>query len=78
MHIIAQSHYYYMLIDIASVDIAHMLIAGILALWQANLSPAARDLIQRLLCDADERLGSHSGATEIKVSSDISVIASIC
>ena len=41
-------------------------------LLQATLSPAARDLIQRLLCDADERLGSHSGATEIKVPSCLS------
>ena len=33
---------------------------------EAGLSPAARDLILRLLCDVDDRLGTH-GAQEIKV-----------
>ena len=32
----------------------------------AKLPPAARDLIERLLCDVDDRLGTH-GAEEIKV-----------
>ena len=32
----------------------------------AKLPPAARDLIERLLCDVDDRLGTH-GAAEIKV-----------
>ncbi|GAB4822162.1 hypothetical protein N2152v2_009208 [Parachlorella kessleri] len=32
---------------------------------EAGLSPAARDLILRLLCDVDDRLGTH-GAQEIK------------
>ncbi len=31
----------------------------------ANLSPAATDLIKRLVCDAERRLGSH-GAREIQ------------
>jgi serine/threonine kinase 38 len=31
----------------------------------ANLSPAATDLIKRLICEAPQRLGSK-GATEIK------------
>ncbi len=31
----------------------------------AKLPPAARDLIERLLCDVDDRLGTH-GADEIK------------
>eukprot|EP00884_Botryococcus_braunii_P006452 jgi/Botrbrau1/15808/Bobra.4_1s0157.2 len=30
------------------------------------LPPGSRELIQRLLCDVEERLGSHGGATEIK------------
>ena len=34
----------------------------------AKLPPAARDLIERLLCDVDDRLGTH-GADEIKVRS---------
>jgi serine/threonine kinase 38 len=34
----------------------------------AKLPPTARDLIQRLLCDVDDRLGTH-GADEIKVHS---------
>ncbi|KAK9804966.1 hypothetical protein WJX73_005308 [Symbiochloris irregularis] len=33
---------------------------------EAQLTPAARDLIQRLLCDADSRLGTRQGAAEIK------------
>lgn len=33
---------------------------------EAQLSPPAKDLIQRLLCDVDTRLGSHAGAAEIK------------
>lgn len=32
---------------------------------EASLSPAAKDLIMRLLCDVDRRLGGH-GAAEIK------------
>ncbi|OUS47711.1 kinase-like domain-containing protein [Ostreococcus tauri] len=30
------------------------------------ISPEARDLIERLLCDADQRLGTHGGVEEIK------------
>jgi len=33
---------------------------------QVRLPPAARDLIERLLCDVDDRLGSAGGAAEIK------------
>lgn len=33
----------------------------------ARLPPAALDLMRRLLCDVEERLGSHGGAQEIKV-----------
>ncbi|EFN54238.1 hypothetical protein CHLNCDRAFT_135759 [Chlorella variabilis] len=33
---------------------------------EAALTPAARDLISRLLCDVEERLGSHGGAAEIR------------
>ena len=33
----------------------------------AKLPPAALDLMQRLLCDVEDRLGSHGGAEEIKV-----------
>ncbi len=32
----------------------------------ARLSPEAKDLVQRLLCDVGERLGTHGGASEIK------------
>ena len=32
-----------------------------------RLPPAARDLIERLLCDVDDRLGTAGGAAEIKV-----------
>ena len=34
---------------------------------QARVSPVAKDLIARLLCDAEHRIGSHGGAAEIKV-----------
>ena len=34
---------------------------------QAKVSPVAKDLISRLLCDADHRIGSQGGAPEIKV-----------
>lgn len=37
------------------------------ALLQAKVSPVAKDLISRLLCDAEHRIGSHGGAAEIKV-----------
>ena len=33
---------------------------------EANLSPAATDLLKRLMCDADHRLGSNGGVEEIK------------
>ena len=33
---------------------------------EAALTPAARDFIARLLCDVDNRLGSHGGAAQIK------------
>lgn len=33
---------------------------------EANLSPAATDILKRLMCDADNRLGSHGGVDEIK------------
>ena len=33
---------------------------------EANLSPAATDILKRLMCDADHRLGSVSGVDEIK------------
>ena len=33
---------------------------------QVRLPPAARDLIERLLCDVDDRLGTAGGAAEIK------------
>lgn len=36
----------------------------------AQLTPEAKDLICRLLCDVDHRLGTH-GANEIKVSYSI-------
>ena len=32
-----------------------------------RLPPAARNLIERLLCDVDDRLGTAGGAAEIKV-----------
>ena len=31
------------------------------------MAPVAKDLISRLLCDAEHRIGSHGGAAEIKV-----------
>lgn len=34
---------------------------------QHNLDPTLKDLIESLLCDVEERLGSHGGAEEIKV-----------
>ena len=34
---------------------------------QVKLPAAAKDLIQRLMCDVDDRLGTHGGAAEIKV-----------
>ncbi|GIL95506.1 hypothetical protein Vretimale_1513 [Volvox reticuliferus] len=34
---------------------------------EARLSPAARDLICRLMCDVDDRIGSRGGVEEIKV-----------
>lgn len=36
-----------------------------------QVPPAARELIQRLLCGVDERLGSHGGASEIKVTASL-------
>jgi hypothetical protein len=33
---------------------------------EARLSPAARDLITRLMCDVDERLGTAGGVADIK------------
>ena len=33
---------------------------------EAALTPAARDLILRLLCDVEERLGSAGGAAEVR------------
>lgn len=33
---------------------------------QVRLPPAAKDLIQRLLCDVDDRLGTAGGAAEVK------------
>lgn len=33
---------------------------------EANLSPAAVDILKRLMCDAEHRLGSNSGVEEIK------------
>ena len=32
----------------------------------SKLSPESKDLVQRLLCDVGERLGTHGGAAEIK------------
>jgi len=49
----------------------------------AKLPPAARDLIERLLCDVDDRLGTH-GAVEIKARrqdaacSDVSAPHRVC
>lgn len=34
---------------------------------EVPVPPLARDLICRLLCDVEQRLGSHGGAAEIKV-----------
>ena len=34
---------------------------------QVLVPPLAQDLIQRLLCDVDDRLGTHGGAAEIMV-----------
>jgi hypothetical protein len=34
---------------------------------QVPVDRMARELIERLLCDVEERLGSHGGAAEIKV-----------
>ena len=34
---------------------------------QHNIHPVVKSLIESLLCDVDERLGSHGGAEEIKV-----------
>ncbi|KAL4418874.1 hypothetical protein ABPG77_002630 [Micractinium sp. CCAP 211/92] len=33
---------------------------------EAALSPAARDFISRLLCDVEDRLGSHGGAAQLR------------
>ena len=41
---------------------------------QHNLDPTLKDLIESLLCDVEERLGSHGGAEEIKVSSQCTFI----
>lgn len=35
----------------------------------------ARDLICRLLCDVETRLGSHGGAPEIKVNTCLALVA---
>jgi hypothetical protein len=35
---------------------------------EVAVPPLARDLICRLLCDVEQRLGSHGGAAEIRVS----------
>ena len=42
-------------------------ITGVRLSAQVRLPPAARDLIERLLCDVDDRLGTAGGAAEIKV-----------
>ncbi len=34
---------------------------------QVSLPPDARNLIERLLCNVEDRLGSHGGAQEVKV-----------
>jgi hypothetical protein len=34
---------------------------------EVAVPPMARDLIIRLLCDVEQRLGSHGGAAELKV-----------
>ena len=34
---------------------------------QIKLPPVAKDFIQKLLCNVDDRLGSHGGASEVKV-----------
>ena len=34
---------------------------------EVAVPPLARDLICRLLCDVEQRLGSHGGAAEIRV-----------
>lgn len=34
---------------------------------QHTLHPMLKNLIESLLCDVEERLGSHGGAEEIKV-----------
>ena len=33
---------------------------------EAHLSPAATDILKRLLCDTENRLGAHGGVAEIK------------
>ena len=42
-------------------------VALLLTPLQHNLDPTLKDLIESLLCDVEERLGSHGGAEEIKV-----------
>ena len=34
---------------------------------QIKLPPVAKDFIQKLLCNVDDRLGSRGGASEVKV-----------
>lgn len=42
-----------------------------------QIAPAAKDLICRLMCDVDERLGSN-GVDEIKVRACLCVSACVC
>ena len=43
-----------------------------------RLPPAARDLIERLLCDVEDRLGTAGGAAEIKVRHPCTLIPLAC
>ena len=45
---------------------------------EVAVPPLARDLICRLLCDVEQRLGSHGGAAEIRVSPATCISAARC
>lgn len=45
---------------------------------EVPVAPLARDLICRLLCDVDDRIGTHGGAAEIKVPQNPSQPLALC
>ena len=50
----------------SSLYLQHTARRGLLAV-QIKLPPVAKDFIQKLLCNVDDRLGSRGGASEVKV-----------